>query len=135
MKLHILVVILMLVLGSTSCKHLNQPKYSESPIEISVDQLVSEYSEHALKADEKYKGQTVIFTGDITNTAEIRGTIGISFKPSTSSSKWKVRCLIDKSSEPDTYSKLDQKQYLTFIGIVGPNTGTFPIDVFDCKIK
>jgi len=105
------------------------------PIEISASQLKADYKENPSIADEKYEGRTLIVTGNISHDAEIRGKIYVYLERSSAANEWLILCSIDKSSHPDTYSKLKQKQNVTFIGRSERDTDSDLIWLTNCEIK
>jgi hypothetical protein len=131
MKLHIL-IILFFVFCWSNCSLLKQ---TSPPIEISATQLIAEFEEHALAADKKYKGNSLVITSFVSHYALLRGTIGVYLRGDNLESKWKILCFIDNSSHPDAFSRLKAGQSFTFTGTVEPNDGDFFIRISNCKIE
>jgi len=89
MKTYTLIIIAIL-LFITSC---NWSKQQKPLIEVSVIQLLDDYSNNELTADEKYKDRIIEITGDVANVSQIRGTVGVLFEDYNPSSKFYVLCL------------------------------------------
>lgn len=87
-------------------------------IEISVAQLIADYEKNEPAAGNLYEGKRLNISGEVTNIATIRDTIGVSLKIDDSRSHWSVICLINKSDEQNTYSKSKIGIVATFVGTV-----------------
>lgn len=130
MKLHTL-CIFVLVFSIFGCKQLRS---SSPPIELTARQLLSDYNENALSADEKYSGKTLIVTGNISHFAQLQNTVGVYLKDNNAANQWFIICFIDKSSQPDIYSKLKEGETGTFIGMLERDKDGKIIFLSDCKI-
>lgn len=130
MKYHILIIFTFFV-GLISCDSTNQTSPS---IEIKATHLISDYDKNPLLSDEKYEGKNLIVTGVVSHYAQLNGVIGVYLKDDLIKD-WSVVCLIDTSSQPEAYSKLNQGESKTFLGISERKKDEHLVFLTNCKIK
>lgn len=110
-------------------------KNYEAPIEISASELVKDYGEDTAESERKFAGQVLLISGNISHYAELNGIIGVYLEKINSGNNWQILCLIDKSSHPDSYSKIRQKRNLVFAGRSKTEIKNNFIWLENCEIK
>lgn len=103
-------------------------------IEVTATQLISDYNKNSLSSDQKYNGKHLIITGVVSHYAQINGVTGVYLKDN-STNDWSVVCLIENSSQPEAYSKLNQGERETFVGIGERKKDENLFFLTNCKIK
>ncbi len=102
-----------------------------APIKIDAKALTKAYEENELAADGKYKGKTLVVTGEISNIAETLGNVTVQLKGNDMLKD--VMCSFDES-EHDRVAQLKKGSKVTLEGTGDGMTLGIYVGLQSCKV-
>lgn len=133
-NLTLIAFILLIVLGCGSIKENVRPDNLSNPIQTSADDLISDYKENELAADEKFLNKSVLVTGVVSDIADVYGSLSVDMSSSRDFEFLSVKCSFDKS-EKKALSKLKTNKKATLQGTVRGKTANLFVELDNCKVK